>query len=273
MIAQRTQADMLAYADNCLEEGERAAFEERMRREPDIKRQIIVWQAQNAALRAAYVEPRAPAQPVRPKPARDAPSAAQPARKMRGELELRGRLFEPKADPRPTRWRLPRLAKLAAFAAALGLAFWPPNEAPATAPSARAALASFRVYADDKAPTADYVGQDMRALRRALAGRLGVIALPDLATGDWILTAGRVVPGLGGPAALVSLENRRREAAIVLIDPSGEADAARRGVETIDGVNVASWAGAGQRISLASRAPLASLVQALYAAEPLPPGP
>ena len=53
-MTARHQADMLAYADDCLEPSRRAAFEALIRSEPGVGLQIDEWRRQNNAIRAAF---------------------------------------------------------------------------------------------------------------------------------------------------------------------------------------------------------------------------
>ena len=48
---------MLAYVDDCLPPGARAAFKDRMIENPDINNQIDLWLLQNEAIRAAFPAP------------------------------------------------------------------------------------------------------------------------------------------------------------------------------------------------------------------------
>ncbi len=52
-------ADLHAYVDDCLEPGERQAFEAQMAANPALSRRVARWRAQNAAIRAAFDGARA----------------------------------------------------------------------------------------------------------------------------------------------------------------------------------------------------------------------
>ena len=45
--------DAHAYVDECLSREDRIAFEARLRDDPELRRQVDLWQAQNDAIRAA----------------------------------------------------------------------------------------------------------------------------------------------------------------------------------------------------------------------------
>jgi anti-sigma factor RsiW len=47
-------ADLHAYVDDCLEPGERLAFEKQMAQDPALARRAATWRAQNGAIRAAF---------------------------------------------------------------------------------------------------------------------------------------------------------------------------------------------------------------------------
>ena len=49
--------DAHAYVDECLSREDRIAFEARLRNDPELRRQVDLWQAQNDAIRAAFRAP------------------------------------------------------------------------------------------------------------------------------------------------------------------------------------------------------------------------
>ena len=49
--------DAHAYVDECLSRDDRIAFEARLRDDPELRRQVDLWQAQNDAIRAAFRAP------------------------------------------------------------------------------------------------------------------------------------------------------------------------------------------------------------------------
>ena len=49
--------DAHAYVDECLSREDRIAFEARLRDDPELRRQVHLWQAQNDAIRAAFRAP------------------------------------------------------------------------------------------------------------------------------------------------------------------------------------------------------------------------
>ena len=58
--ARRVSAgDRLAYVDDCLSRADRAAVEDRMLEDPDLRKQIEGWLAQNEAIRTAFADPSA----------------------------------------------------------------------------------------------------------------------------------------------------------------------------------------------------------------------
>ncbi|MBV8661581.1 MAG: hypothetical protein JO107_00635, partial [Hyphomicrobiales bacterium] len=51
--------ETFAYVDNCLTPAERRAFEARLRDDPQLRREVALWESQNAAIRSAYGAPAA----------------------------------------------------------------------------------------------------------------------------------------------------------------------------------------------------------------------
>ncbi len=261
---------MLAYADNCLNEADRRDFEERMRREPDIKLQVERWRAQNAALRSAFNGGRkAPMSPIA------SANANAPAPRHLPPLRLEPQRPEP-ARPqiivRPARLpsrkglalRKPLLAALAIAVLFGGLA------GQASRPEfASRALANYRIFVESKAAAIEYSSGDMRTLRKLMAPRLGGVVFPDLARGEWNVVGGRVIAGANAAAALLVFENARHDVALVIIDPSDDELRAVDWMGDAQGVNINAWRGSGQQLAIASRAPTAALAQMLYDAAPL----
>lgn len=268
MIAQRTRAEMLAYADNCLNEADRLALEERMAGEPEIKRQIAQWQAQNQALRTAFgLRRKAPSfQPERLANRNLAPAKQAPPESL--PLDFR-RAVRP-SPPQMAR-QIPRLARWARsllFLATFGVGFAGAPHRPDTPPLAALDLVNFQVFGDIQSERGEFVGRDISALRKLMGPAINRIVFPDIVSGEWTLTGGRVVAGLTRPAALLIFENRLRERASILIDASELTSASPIATRAVAGVNLATWSGSGQALAIASRAPIANLTRALYEAAP-----
>ena len=54
-MTDRAQIDALAYVDGCLDRDRRAGFEASLDADPDLRRRVTLWQAQNDALRKAFL--------------------------------------------------------------------------------------------------------------------------------------------------------------------------------------------------------------------------
>ena len=84
MTERSAIADAHAYVDNCLPAEARRAFEARLDEDPELRRRVETWQAQNEAIRAAYdVRLRPPAGRPAEGPVLDAVANLLPPRRGR----------------------------------------------------------------------------------------------------------------------------------------------------------------------------------------------
>ena len=267
MIARR-QAEMLAYADNCLEPSRRAAFEALMRSEPDISLQIDEWRRQNNAIRAAFAGERAP-------PSHALASNNENARGdwMPQPFKTLRRLNDARMPPRTARQgafarvapamnaarRQPRRGvKLLAGLLIVGAAMLTsatgagPGAAPEEAVSA--GLAAYRTYALGVTTPVEYATRDGQLLGRWLASQIArATPVPDFSALGLTLVGGRIIPGARGPAAFVMYEDRdHRRVGLVAesFDAPAPMSLTTRG---LNGLQFAHWTGAGHGFALFSR--------------------
>ena len=272
-------AEVFAYVDDCLASAERRAFEARMRDDPELRREVAQWEAQNRAIRAAYGAPasaraaielgasvneNAPAGMVSSPPARRA-AGARPSGEGRAKAPSRGSAA---AVAAPARFAAGRrvvrfLAALAALAAGLLIAAPPGGPAWPRDPLLEAGLAAYRAFAVSSAPI-EFAAADPDAARRWLAAQFagGVIA-PQFASDDLRLVGGRVAPGMATRAAFLVYEDRLGERVGLLIEPV-DAPPSRKPVwREVGGATLAAWTGAGFGLVAAGprREPVAALVR------------
>ena len=275
MIARR-QAEMLAYADNCLEPARRAAFEAQMRAEPDIGLQIDEWRRQNNAIRDAFAGVGERPAPIRlgvhnenaradwmPQPFKTLRHLNQTRRSSR--IAGREGLFQTPAAPSSARRRSGRAARALAglLLAAATMLVSATSSGVGAAPEQviSAGLAAYRTYALGVASPVEYATRDAQALRRWLASQIArATPVPDFSALELTLMGGRIIPGARGPAALLIYEDRYRRR-LGLVAESHDAPAPI-GLMTrgLNGVQLAYWTGAGHSFALFSRDDERSLV-------------
>ena len=268
----RRQADMLAYADNCMDESKRAAFEALMTAEPDIARQIDEWRRQNQAIRAAFASPGALPAPIRAqgsgnenvRPER----ALQPAKNVR---RLSGARQPPRlisagasdfpaaarldARPGPDRKTIGRRARRLLGALVLGAALlagvggvnlnFRPEE------TINAGLAAYRTYALGVATPVEYATADPRALGRWMASQIArVTPIPDLSRLGLTLMGGRIVAGARAPAAFLLYETRDRFRVGLIAEALDAPARIKMRPRRSGGVETVFWTGAGHGFAL-----------------------
>jgi len=242
MTGRVDPAETLAYVDDCLEPEARREFEARLKADPELRREVALWESQNRAIRAAFGAPSRGALDLggvsNENAARCAGEATPPAdgaSRPPGAARKRSAAERPTAEPRPAAPgpTVRRLAGLCALAAAVlwvglpSLGPRPPAALLAAGVSAARALADLPV-------------------EFAAAERFGPrLALTPPRTPDLRLVGARLAPGSQAAAALYLYENARGERVALLVEPLDEiAPAAPRRSE-IDGLSVVAWTGAG----------------------------
>jgi anti-sigma factor RsiW len=268
MTGRADPAETLAYVDNCLEPEARRDFEARLKADPELRREVALWESQNRAIRAAFGAPSRGALDLggvsNENGARCAGEAAPPAD---GASRPSGAARRPTAAARLTAEPRPaapgpmvrRLAGLLALAAAVlwvglpSLGPRPPAALLAAGVSAARALANLPV---------EFAAAGRFGPRRTLA--------PPLAPALRLVGA-RLAPGSQAAATLYLYENARGERVALLVEPLDEiAPAAPRRSE-VDGLSVVAWTGAGYGFvaAAANDADVAALVAAAGADDSL----
>jgi anti-sigma factor RsiW len=247
MTSRADPADALAYVDACLEPEARRAFEIRLKNEPELRREVALWESQDRAIRAAFGAPaRSPVelggvsnenglwrgaeaswleesgfqldQPRAPR------TLAYPEAKSR------------RAGPGPILRRCIGLAVIAAAALAVG----PPGRGPEPSPGLIAAgTAAARALAD---LPPEFGAADPATLAAQLGPRLA-LAPPQAVGLQWV--GARLAPGSQSTATLYLYEDPRGARVALLVEPLDEVAAAPPRRLESDGLSLAAWTGAG----------------------------
>ena len=280
--------EMLAYVDDCLSPGARAAFKDRMIENPEINNQIGLWLAQNEAIRAAFPIPpdsRISTAAGESAPRSVAAELAPPGSRILwdgGDLDRRPRVLlrtgvrPPQPDsisPAPARQTEPTRNALLVARRMLSIlvgvvAFWVAGVFFFSNPSvefAKAATAAYRTFADNGTRPVEIATNDHDALNRWFAPQVQrAQKVPDLTAAGLILLGGRIVPGAYSSAQYVVYENQLRERIAVEIEAIDAPPETKVEISQIGAVLCASWTGTGHSFALTghvSRARLAELAR------------
>ncbi len=258
-----------AYVDECLGRAERLAFEAKLRDDPDLRRRVDLWLAQNEAIRAAFQAPSRPRGPLSIGRAtnenhlaphssasepRRAPPREPPTRTRAAPPDVKRGLPQPGGEPaRGLAW--PIRATWALILAAMMVAVSGSNGASdQRGMLAEAGRAAFRAFGADLDVTLDIATADPRVLASRLSPRLGTISPPSrFEVPGWTLIGARFVPGARSLAALVLWESRDRARMGLLIEPlDAPADSPPR-VRSFGGLSVSAWTAGGVGFATVSR--------------------
>lgn len=258
--------DAHAYVDECLSWEDRIAFEARLRDDPELRRRVDLWQAQNNAIRAAFrAPPRTRGSFSVGRPSNENVSAPTPSaidsRRAGVAATSRDAPAPPprtalanarRIAPRPTRarriWaralRLVLILSLSSVLLALSPAGGPPDE---RSPLIGAGLAAFRAFGADSSIALDIPTADARVLARQLSPRfVARAAAANFDVAGWTLLGARYVPGTASAAAFVLWENRDRARMGLLIEPlDAPASSAPRNRD-LGGVAISAWTEGGK---------------------------
>jgi anti-sigma factor RsiW len=267
MTGRVDPAEALAYVDDCLDLEAQRGFEARLKADPELRRAVALWEAQNRAIRSAFGAPPRGALEIgcasnengarrggeAPRPTDGGAPAPGVVRKQRAAART---VAKPRpAGPGPTARRLVGAIALAAAALSVGLPslrLRPPTALFAAGAAAARSLANLPV---------EFVAGDPAALAARLGPRLGMA--PPLAPGLQLIGA-RLAPGSQATATLYVYEDLHGERVALLIEPLDEIAPAAARRREIDGLSVAAWTGAGYGFAAAADddADVAALVAA-----------
>jgi len=253
-------AQVFAYVDNCLDPVDRRAFDSRLREEPELRREVAQWEAQNSAIRAAYGAPAtvrvapdlggasnenlpfwmAAAMPPQRKAAASRAGATGPARSA----------DVARPHPRFAGWRIAALAALLLAISA------PSGPTPPQRQLFSAGLAAYRAFAAASGVPIEFATHDPQALTSWLAPQFArEIRVPRLASDELTLLGGRIAPGATANAAFLVYEDRRRRRVGLLIEPLDAPAPSAPRLSEAEGVSVAVWTDAGAGFAAAGSDP------------------
>jgi anti-sigma factor RsiW len=267
MTGRVDPAETLAYVDDCLEPEARRDFEARLTADPELRREVALWESQSRAIRAAFGAPPRGALDLggainengarrSGEAARSADDAARRSGAARKPRETTCPVAKPRpSGPGPTARRLVGALALTASFVCVGLPSLgppPPSALLAAGVSAVRALADLPV---------EFAAGDPAALARRLGPRLALA--PPPAPGLQLVGA-RLAAGSQTTAMLYLYDNARGERVALLVEPLDEIAATPPRRREIDGLSVAAWTGAGYGFAAAAAddADLAALIAA-----------
>jgi anti-sigma factor RsiW len=267
MTGRADPAETLAYVDNCLDPEARCDFEARVKLDPELRREVALWESQNRAIRAAFGgAPRSAldlgdvSNENGARRAREATRPADGAARPVGAARKRRAAARPTVKPRPAA-PSPAARRLAGLVALAAAVFWvgAPSLGPRPSDALIAAGASAaRALAD---LPVEFAAADPATLAAPLGPRLALA--PPLTPGLQLVGA-RLAPGSQASAALYLYENSRGGRVALMVEPLDEIAAAAPRRSEVDGLSVVAWTGAGYGFVAAARedADVAALVAA-----------
>ncbi len=264
MTSRLETAEAFAYVDNCLAPADRRAFEARLREDPDLKRQVGLWESQNRAIRAAYAAaasaraaidlagnsnenfPLWMASAIQSRRSVAATRAPGEARSKPSRAGSAIRPPTPSVVARAPRFVLGRrVLAIAALAAGLLVAGAPGGPTWPRGKSIDAGLAAYRAFAASDAPV-EFRASDSETLTKWFTPRIGRgIVVPGFSSDALTLLGGRIAPGTTSSAAFLVYEDRRGERVGLLIEPLDAPAPSKPSLRQSDGISLAAWTGAG----------------------------
>lgn len=249
-------AEVFAFVDRCLAPAERRAFQARLSENPELRRQVALWESQNEAIRAAYGAPgstRASIDlarnsnenvPVWVRSAtQEQASAAQ--KRANGEARAKRGRAASAASPAPFH-ALRRVAAVAALAAILVAVSGPGGPTPPHGRLAEAALAAYRAFAAASDAPVEFRTRDPQALTKWLTPQFAKgIVVPGFSSNALTLLGARIAPGMQASAAFLVYEDRGGARVGLLIEPLDDPAPSKPSLRRSDGVSLAAWTGAG----------------------------
>jgi anti-sigma factor RsiW len=265
-------ADLHAYVDDCLEPGERRAFEAQMAEHPALAQRATIWRDQSNAIRSAFdvdggrafslnagrqtnefVDKRRRPAPVSMRLPRDLDAPAGPS------AASALRLVRPTRSPRGFRPPLGRWLAFAGLSLCL-VCLWPRAEPVAAgARLGEAGVAAFVAFASSTGSLGEFVTRDLVALEKQFGSRLSrPIYLPRSPPAVRMVDA-RIAPAPGAAAVFLVYETQRSRIGL-LIQPLDAPPTQAPAVCLTDGRYIATWTRSGQGFVLVGEMDAASLL-------------
>ena len=234
--------DLHAYVDDQLDPDRRSLVERYLEQNPEAARRVTSYQAQRAAIRAAFQQ--------------------QGSRPLPRHLTVAGILAQRARKRATRRWLVAACLVLAVLGGGAG--GWLLHAPPDLERGERAmlvleqqALASHAVYSVDSRHPVEVPGSEDRHLQQWFSNRLHrVVVVPDLSGLGFHLIGGRLLATEhGDPAALLMYEDAEHHRMSVVLRPMGPA--LRMPSITIgqDGVNGLAWINDGMGVAVVAALP------------------
>lgn len=223
-----------AYADDTLTPAQRATAETQLASDPALAEHARALAAENAAIRAAVPDP----------------DAAQLA------------MLAARAEADGRSWGMPlrAAALIGALAVGLGGGWFAASQSYAREIAASqsdserlvaTATDAHRLYSVEVLHPVEVTAAERDHLNGWLSNRLGApIAAPRLEDSGFSLVGGRLLPGLGGPAAQFMYEDGSGERITLFVAPAGHSPATALRFEKEGELTTASWADPHWRYAL-----------------------
>jgi len=267
MMRRLESAEAFAYVDDCLAPADRRAFEARLREEPELRRQVGLWESQNRAIRAAFGavgsaraaidlggssnenSPLWLASAIQSRRSAAARAPDEARSPLRAGPAIRAPSPAPSAVARAPRFVLGRrVLTIATLAAGLLVVGAPDGSTGSRSQLIDAGLAAYRAFAASEAPV-EFQASDAATLTQWFARRIGRgIAVPGFSSGALTLLGGRVAPTTTTNAAFLVYENRRGERAGLLIEPLDAPAPSTPTLVEAGGVSLAAWSDASRAL-------------------------
>jgi anti-sigma factor RsiW len=283
-----SQADLLAYVDDCLPAAARAAFEARLGGDPALARRAMRWKAQNQAIRAAFGGDNLRARVLdlgrqanenvggdrhRPTGAMTRRADASPARTIRAGAPTR---TPASPDPAPSKAVGSTPLKAAAALALAGFlisASLPTGNSEPVRSLNEAGIAAYRAFAASPRAPLEFAARDPNAVATWLAAQLQRdIPVPASAPAGLTLIGARVAPGGGSSAAFLIYETQNQRRVGLLVQPLDAPAPLGPDFTTINTLTAATWTGSGHGFALVGDLPPATMdrmVESIIASPPI----
>jgi len=267
-------ADLHAYVDDCLEPGERLAFEQLMAQNPALARRASLWRAQNNAIRTAFDGEGARAFPISVirhqneslvKAGRSAavgkPSLEQPTQPASLRIADTSRLSAKVAAPDSFRPSLLWQLGLAVVSVCFALVWTPAATVVPARGLGEAGVAAFQAFARPGVEPVEFPTSDRAEAQAWLTTRLmHSVTLPTTPSAISLMGA-RIAPYPGSPAAFLVYKSQDRPVGLLIQSLDAPATRGPQLLAAADGRTAAVWTWRGQGFALVGDPDAASLLK------------
>ena len=256
-------ADLHAYVDDCLEPGERLAFEQQMAQDPALARRAALWRAQNNAIRTAFDGEGARAFPIsivrhqneafgraaRSEATGAKPSGEQPRRRTLSAVpETRRPAAKILARDRLRPWLVWRLG-LAVLSVCLAFVWAPATTVVPDNRLGEGGVAAFRAFARSGAEPVEFATSDTAEAQTWLTTQLTHPVYLPATPSALKLVGARIAPYPAASAAFLVYKSQDRLLALLVQSLDSPSTTAPQ-LLAADGGAAAIWTWRGQGLAL-----------------------